>query len=87
MLTAELQSQLKAYLARVTMPIELIASLDESKAAGEMRALLQTIGGLSDKITVRFDGVNARKPSFAIKRTGTDMSLQFAAIPLGHEFT
>jgi alkyl hydroperoxide reductase subunit F len=87
MLTAELQSQLKAYLARVTMPIELIASLDESKAAGEMRALLETIGGLSDKITVRFDGSNARKPSFAMKRAGTDMALQFAAIPLGHEFT
>jgi alkyl hydroperoxide reductase subunit F len=53
-----------------------------------MRDLLQTIQGLrSDKITVSYDGQDARKPSFSLKRTGTETSLRFAGLPLGHEFT
>ncbi|MCV5990920.1 alkyl hydroperoxide reductase subunit F, partial [Escherichia coli] len=39
------------------------------------------------KITVRTDGANARKPSFSIKRVGTDVAVDFAGIPLGHEFS
>ena len=30
---------------------------------------------------------DGRRPSFAIVRTGTDISVRFAGIPLGHEFT
>ncbi|HCZ14365.1 MAG TPA: alkyl hydroperoxide reductase subunit F [Candidatus Accumulibacter sp.] len=81
------KAQLKAYLERVTQPFVIEASLDESAASQEMRALLQTLAGLCDKITVRTDGHDARTPSFSLKRAGTDMSLRFAAIPLGHEFT
>ncbi|WP_101046952.1 alkyl hydroperoxide reductase subunit F [Macromonas nakdongensis] len=87
MLDDTLKAQLQAYLERVTQPFELVASLDDSASAQEMKALLETIGGLSDKITVRTDGQDARKPSFSLQRLGTDMSLRFAAIPLGHEFT
>ena len=87
MLDDTLKAQLKAYLERVTQPFEMVASLDDSDGAREMLALLQTIAGLSDKITVRTDGNDARKPSFSLKRLGSDMSLRFAAVPLGHEFT
>ncbi|NIC42398.1 alkyl hydroperoxide reductase subunit F [Aquabacterium sp. A08] len=87
MLDDTLKAQLQAYLQRVTQPFELVASLDDSASAQEMKALLETIAGLSDQITVRTDGNDARKPSFSLQRTGTDMSLRFAAIPLGHEFT
>jgi NADH-dependent peroxiredoxin subunit F len=87
MLDDALKAQLKAYLERVTQPFDLVASVDESDSAREMVALLQTIASLSDKITVRTDGNDTRKPSFSLQRTGTDMSLRFAAIPLGHEFT
>jgi NADH-dependent peroxiredoxin subunit F len=87
MLDDALKAQLKAYLERVTQPFELVASVDESDSAREMVALLQTIASLSDKITVRTDGNDARKPSFSLQRTGSEMSLRFAAIPLGHEFT
>jgi alkyl hydroperoxide reductase subunit F len=53
-----------------------------------MRELLQTIQSLrSDKITVSFDGNDARKPSFTLQRAGTATSLRFAGLPLGHEFT
>ncbi len=87
MLDDTLKAQLQAYLQRVTQPFDLVASLDESASAQEMKALLETIAGLSDKITVRTDGNDTRKPSFSLQRSGTDMSLRFAAIPLGHEFT
>jgi alkyl hydroperoxide reductase subunit F len=87
MLDDNLKAQLSAYLERVTQPFELVASLNDSASSQEMLQLLQTIAGLSDKITLRTDGADARKPSFAIQRTGTAMSLRFAAIPMGHEFT
>ena len=87
MLDDTLKAQLKAYLERVTQPFELVATLDDSDSSREMLELLQTIAGLCDKITVRTDGNDARKPSFSLQRVGTDMSLRFAAIPLGHEFT
>jgi alkyl hydroperoxide reductase subunit F len=88
MLDETLKSQLAAYLERVTLPIELVASLDDSSTAAEMRDLLQTIQGLrSDKISLRTDGTDARKPSFTLQRAGTATSLRFAGLPLGHEFT
>ena len=88
MLDDTLKAQLASYLERVTLPIEMVASLDDSSTSAEMRELLQTIQSLrADKITVTYDGTDARKPSFALKRTGTDTSLRFAGLPLGHEFT
>ncbi|MBX3644298.1 MAG: alkyl hydroperoxide reductase subunit F [Rubrivivax sp.] len=87
MLDSTIQAQLKAYLERLQQPIELVASLDESAGAAEMRELLNDIAPLSDKLSVRFDGTDARKPSFQITRAGQDMGVRFAAVPMGHEFT
>ena len=88
MLDAQLKTQLAAYLERVTQPFELVASLDESETSAQMRELLTTIQSLrSDKITLREDGNDARKPSFTLQRQGSDSSLRFAGLPLGHEFT
>ncbi|TXG96199.1 MAG: alkyl hydroperoxide reductase subunit F [Nevskiaceae bacterium] len=87
MLDAALKTQLQAYLERVQLPFEIIASLDSSSGAAEMRELLEEIAGMSPKITLRTDGDDARKPSFLLRRTGSEQSLRFAAIPLGHEFT
>ena len=88
MLDDNLKAQLGAYLERVTQPFELVASLSDSESSQETLALLQTIQGLrADKITLRTDGQDARKPSFSVQRTGSDTSLRFAGLPLGHEFT
>jgi alkyl hydroperoxide reductase subunit F len=88
MLDDTLKSQLSAYLDRVTLPIEIVASLGDDDNSAQMRDLLHTIQSLrSDKITVSYDGQDARKPSFSLKRTGTEASLRFAGLPLGHEFT
>ena len=87
MLDADLKTQLQAYLEKVTHPIELVASLDDSAASQELAGLLEDIASLSDKVSLSRTGHDARKPSFAISRVGTDVQVRFAGIPLGHEFT
>ena len=87
MLDDDLKNQLKAYLERVTQPFELVASLNDSDSARELQQLLQTVVSLSNQITLRTDGTDARQPSFSLHRTDRDINLRFAAIPLGHEFT
>ena len=52
MLDDSLKSQLQQYLGLLRQPIRLIASLDESATAAEMRDLLQTIAGLSDQVSL-----------------------------------
>ena len=87
MLDANLQTQLKAYLEKVTQPFEIVASLDDSAKSQEMLGLLNDIVGLTDKITLKSDGNDARRPSFSLNRPGADIGLTFAGIPMGHEFT
>ncbi len=87
MLDANLKAQLKAYLERVKLPFEITASLDDSAAAREMHGLLTDIVALTDKITLKLDGNDARKPSFELARIGEPARIRFAAIPMGHEFT
>jgi NADH-dependent peroxiredoxin subunit F len=88
MLDQDMKTQLGAYLQRVQQPFEIHASLDDSDTSKQMLDLLQTIQTLrADKITLRTDGNDARKPSFTLQRAGTDMRLRFAGLPLGHEFT
>ena len=87
MLDSNLKTQLKAYLEKVTQPFEIVASLDDGEKSRELLSLLQDIATLSDKITLKTDGDDARKPSFSLNRIGGNISLRFAGIPVGHEFT
>ncbi|MDO4230622.1 MAG: alkyl hydroperoxide reductase subunit F [Lautropia sp.] len=88
MLDSDMKAQLQTYLGYLKHPIELVATLDDSAKAKEMHELLADIAGLSDKVSLREDpAASVRKPSFAINRTGTNIGVRFAAIPLGHEFT
>lgn len=88
MLDANLKTQLKTYLDRLILPIELTASLDASDQSRELRSLLAEIAELSPLIALREVHDDAeRKPSFAVNRVGGDIGIRFAGIPLGHEFT
>ena len=87
MLDDNLKSQLKAYLQKVTQPFEIVASLDDGAKSQELHGLLKDIVALCDKITLRLDGTDARKPSFALNRPGEETGVVFAGIPMGHEFT
>ena len=88
MLDAATKAQLKSYLERATQPIEIVASLDDSKASVELQSLLKDITDSSALVTVtesRDD--NQRKPSFSINRPSENHGPRFAGLPMGHEFT
>jgi len=100
MLDANLKTQLKAYLEKVSRPIEIVASLDDSDKSRELQDLLHEIATLSDRIAVieaRDDAhgiphgsaheIAHRKPSFSIGEPGKPTGIRFAGIPMGHEFT
>jgi alkyl hydroperoxide reductase subunit F len=88
MLDDSIKAQLAAYFERITQPIALIASLDDSEGAQQIRELITEVAAVAPaKISARFDGNFARKPSFQITRVGHDMGVHFAAVPMGHEFT
>ncbi|GBH25091.1 alkyl hydroperoxide reductase subunit F [Burkholderia vietnamiensis] len=88
MLDANLKNQLKAYLEKITRPLELVASLDDGAKSQELLALLDEIASLTSRVTVierRHDA--ERKPSFSIGEPGKPAGIRFAGIPMGHEFT
>ena len=88
MLDAATKTQLKSYLDRATKPIEIVASLDDSQASGELQSLLKDIADSSALVSVtesRSD--NLRKPSFSINRPSENHGPRFAGLPMGHEFT
>ena len=87
MLDTTIKAQLKAYLEKLQRPIELVASLDDSAKAQEMRGLLVDIIELSDKVSLRENGSATLRPSFAIGLPGEMPRITFAGIPMGHEFT
>ena len=87
MLEENLKTQLAAYLEKLRLPIELVASLDEGEKSRELWDLLTAIAELSEMIRLERRDDDARRPSFAINRVGTDIGVRFAGLPMGHEFT
>jgi len=88
MLDAATKAQLKSYLDRITQPVEIVASLDDSKASVDLRSLLNDVAESSSLVKViesRDD--NHRKPSFSINRPSQSHGPRFAGLPMGHEFT
>jgi len=86
MLDDNLKTQLKAYMEKIRRPVVLVAALDYSKGSRDLEELLEEISALSDKVSWQ-RGEDTRAPSFAITTPDADISLRFAGLPLGHEFT
>ncbi|MBX7501576.1 alkyl hydroperoxide reductase subunit F [Qipengyuania sp. YG27] len=88
MLDATMTQQLKTYLANLREPVELVASLGEDAKSAQTRELLEEIAALHDFVSASFDGIDARKPSFVIRRASdAEKWVRFAGLPMGHEFT
>ena len=88
MLDAGTKAQLKSYLDRITQPVEIVASLDDSKASTDLQSLLKDVADSSPLVKViesRDD--SHRKPSFSINRPSQSNGPRFAGLPMGHEFT
>lgn len=87
MLEQALSKQLAQHLTLLRHPVELVTSLDDGAKSQQLMELLTEVAALSDKITVIRRDDDERRPSFAVVRAGNDVSVRFAAIPLGHELT
>src|SRR5258708_12857040 len=88
MLDGDLKTQLKTYLERISQPVEIVASVDDSEKSREMLELLTDIESVSGliKINVRRDDAQV-KPSFALSQPGTEPRVPFTGFPIGHHFT
>lgn len=87
MLDDKLKQQLQGYMTHISQPFTLNATLGDGDKSQELHTLLQEIEQMSAHITLRTDGDDERKPSFALERPDGSVHLRFAGIPMGHEFT
>ena len=88
MLDADLKTQLKGYLERLTQPVELVASVNDNDKSHEMLELLHDIVSLSPLVTLAAERDDTQvAPSFALRRPGQKEHVRFAGLPMGHEFT
>src|SRR5436309_866580 len=88
MLDANLKAQLGAYLQRITKPVELVASVDDTRGSQQMRELLADIASTSSLVSiVETTGGPYRSPSFSVSEPGESPRVRFAGLPMGHEFT
>ena len=88
MLDNELKNQLRGYLVHLTRPVVINAFTDQSEKSSEMMELLEDICAQSEMVQlIVSQDLEARKPSFSLSTPGQDISISFAGIPLGHEFT
>jgi alkyl hydroperoxide reductase subunit F len=88
MLDTNLKAQLAAYLQRITKPVELVASLDDTPASAKLRELLADIASASPLVSVvETTGGPYRSPSFSVSAPGESPRVRFAGLPMGHEFT
>ncbi len=88
MLDDNMKTQLKGYMERISQPVEIVASLDDSEKSVEMLALLNDLESVSPlvKLDPQRDAGQV-KPSFALRRPGQEPHVRFAGLPMGHEFT
>jgi alkyl hydroperoxide reductase subunit F len=82
-----LSQQLATHLKLVQRPVELVASLDESGTSAQLLELLTEVAALSEHVSVVRRDDDERRPSFAVACPGTDVTVRFAGVPLGHELT
>jgi alkyl hydroperoxide reductase subunit F len=88
MLDSNLKAQLRGYVERISLPVEILASLDDGDKSREMLELLTDIESVSELIKIDVSRDDAQmKPSFALRRPGTEAQIRFAGLPMGHEFT
>lgn len=89
LLDSNLTTQLAGLLTKMVNPINLVAYVDSSKNSQKVIELLNEVADQSSKITVIKGDKNSanRKPSFAVLNPQTNVSVSFAGLPLGHEFS
>ena len=87
MLEATVATQLKGHFEKLQVPVKFVATLDDSAKSAELKELLEELASFSPQLSLELAGDSSRVPAFDIVRTGTEVGVRFAGIPLGHEFT
>ncbi|KID56316.1 NADH dehydrogenase [Pseudoalteromonas luteoviolacea] len=88
MLDAQIKQQLTEHFKNIKSPVELRVALDSSSKSNELNSLAQDLALLSPHISVaeNYD-INARRPSLQVRSQQTNTEINFAGVPMGHEFT
>lgn len=99
LLNASLTAQLSELLKKIVSKIEIVSYVDNSETSQKVRALLEEVSQQSNKISIVEVNNNEtnnskRKPSFELRRKldnsvngESTVSVSFAGLPLGHEFS
>lgn len=88
MLDVNIKKQLDTYLQNIVNPIEITVSVNATAKSDELLSLAKEIAELSSKISLIVDEQpTGRAPLMAIAPQGTKARVEFAGIPMGHEFT
>lgn len=89
LLDSNLTTQLAGLLTKMVNLINLVAYVENDENSQKVIELLNEVADQSSKITViKGDRNNAnRKPSFTVLNPQTNVSVSFAGLPLGHEFS
>lgn len=89
LLDSNLTTQLAGLLTKMVNPINLVAYVENDENSQKIIELLNEVADQSSKITV-IEGDKSRanrKPSFEVLNPQTNVSVSFAGLPLGHEFS
>ena len=81
-------AQLNAVFGRMASNLILKVSLDDRPVSAELKAYMEELAKLTDKLTVDFGGADPEAPSVRVLRAdGSETGLAFHGVPGGHEFT
>lgn len=81
-----IREQLEEYLKLMEGEVSIVASAGDDAVSEEMMGLLTELSGMTDKISLSNDTLE-RTPSFRMSRPDGSVSITFAGVPLGHEFS
>lgn len=85
MLDVEIKKQLDEYLQLLENPITITASVGSDPLSPRMLNFLEELASMSPKITLLQETLD-RSPSFLVDGPEGKSGIQFAGIPMGHEF-
>ena len=87
-LVQKIKEQLVQYLQKLENDVVIDAYIDSEDSSNSMIDLLSEIAAITDKINlITHKDSNERIPSFKVNKPEEETGIQFAGIPLGHEFT
>lgn len=82
----EIKGQLAQYLELLESDIVFKASLGDDENSTKVKEFLEEIADMSPKLSIEAVRLS-RTPSFALAQPGQESRVEFAGLPLGHEFT